>query len=84
MLIVMARLQHEWTLKMTMMWLLKMPILPATARRRTVDERWPPTEMRCTLHTTQQKFVIGARKLATVREKVGNRASGNVPYCNRL
>ena len=38
----MSRLQHGWTLKMAMMWLLKMPILPATARQRTVDDRSLP------------------------------------------
>ena len=38
----MSTLQHDWTLKMAMIWLLKMPILPATARQRTVDDRSLP------------------------------------------
>ena len=41
-LILMSRVQHDWTLKMAMMWLLKMLILPATARQRTVDDRRSP------------------------------------------
>ena len=42
MLIAMSRLQHDWPLKMTVMRLLRMPILPATARQRTVDDRRSP------------------------------------------
>ena len=57
-------------------------MLRITLRRATGGER--SSEMRGTTHTVQQNFEVGKSKLATVRQKLDDKALGNVRFGNRL